>query len=408
LLSLPLALAALAGAQGPPATSVPVGTPPAVVAEGGQVVKAPAPNAPTVEECREFGEKLVAAIHAGDRATVDRLYRFAELAERSISDLQLSADFRQGFLEGLLSKGAPQFVAQIVETAQRGGRFTFLRVRTIDGRPRVLVRLVHPREGVNYQEFTLSRFPDGQIATENVYVMMTGEMLSESLRRVVLRAVSEQPGLLDLLTASEQSYIQHFAKIESIVSDLGEGHYQQALASFRELPPALQQEKSFQILGVRAAAGVSQPDYLQALEEFRRDHPGDASVDLLSIDYDVLKRQYDESLGCIERLNQAVGGDPYLGFLRGNVLRTAGRLADAKAELEKTVAQEPTLDAAYWCRINVALGERNHADTLAWLKRIVDACAMKIDFNQMRAAPDYAAFVASPQFAEFDDWYRRR
>jgi hypothetical protein len=91
LLSLPLALAALAGAQGPPATSVPVGTPPAVVAEGGQVVKAPAPNAPTVEECREFGEKLVAAIHAGDRATVDRLYRFAELAERSISDLQLSA-----------------------------------------------------------------------------------------------------------------------------------------------------------------------------------------------------------------------------------------------------------------------------------------------------------------------------
>jgi hypothetical protein len=54
------------------------------------------------------------------------------------------------------------------------------------------------------------------------------------------------------------------------------------------------------------------------------------------------------------------------------------------------------------------VGEQNHADTLAWLKRIVDACAMKIDFNQMRAAPDYAAFVTSPQFAEFDDWYRRR
>jgi hypothetical protein len=61
---------------------------------------------------------------------------------------------------------------------------------------------------------------------------------------------------------------------------------------------------------------------------------------------------------------------------------------------------------AYWARITVALKEKDHADTLAWLKKIVEKCAM--EFEDLMKLDDYAEFVKSPQYAEWLKWYRGR
>jgi tetratricopeptide (TPR) repeat protein len=359
----------------------------------------------TESDYHDFGTKLEAAINVGDQETAIRLYRVAELAERCISDLDFSEEFRRGYLAGVKKAGAGQMAMQIIDAVKKGGMFKVLRVRSVGGRPHVLIRLVVPDQGVNYQELTLTRHADGEIGVEDIFVLLTGEMLSQTMRRMVINIAAEsEPGLLGRLTAPEKLYAKHWSTIQTIITNVREGRLQPAFTLFRQLPIELQRDKVVELMGLSAARGVSDDEYLRLLEEFRLNHPGDATVDLVSIDYYLLKKQHDECLACIDRVEKAVGGDPYLAFIRGNTFFDRGSYTEAKQEFEKAIEQEPTLQDAYWSRITVALKEENHADTLDWLKRIVERCNVVMDEDAMRAAPEYTAFVNSREFSDFHHW----
>jgi hypothetical protein len=85
-----------------------------------------------------------------------------------------------------------------------------------------------------------------------------------------------------------------------------------------------------------------------------------------------------------------------------------GRAADARAAVEKAIAEEPTLNFAYGARLSIATRERNHADTLTWLKKGIALDALALDAADLMAHPDYTEFVKSPQFAEFQTWLAGR
>jgi tetratricopeptide (TPR) repeat protein len=127
---------------------------------------------------------------------------------------------------------------------------------------------------------------------------------------------------------------------------------------------------------------------------------------MVSVDFFLLKKQYDECLQCIDRVEQSVGGDPYLHSLRGNIFMEAGRFADAKAACEKAIQMEPTLDETYWSRITVALKEKNHADTAFWLRKIVTQCNATLEVDELRNIPDYAAFAKSEEYEPLRKWYQ--
>ena len=136
---------------------------------------------------------------------------------------------------------------------------------------------------------------------------------------------------------------------------------------------------------------------------YRKLFPADAAVDFLSIDYLILKKQYDDALRCIDKTDQAVGGDPYLHVMRANTLIGAKRYKEACAAAEKAIEQEPTLSAAYWSRIIVAVNEKNHVETLVWLKKLVEKTAEEV--ADLTKVNEYAEFVKSPQHAEWLKWY---
>ena len=53
---------------------------------------------------------------------------------------------------------------------------------------------------------------------------------------------------------------------------------------------------------------------------FSQAHPNDAMIDLISVDAYILRKAYDKALEAIDRVDKAIGRDPYLKVLRGNVL----------------------------------------------------------------------------------------
>jgi tetratricopeptide (TPR) repeat protein len=127
---------------------------------------------------------------------------------------------------------------------------------------------------------------------------------------------------------------------------------------------------------------------------------------MVSIDYLFLKNKFDDLIQCLDRIDQAVGGDPYLNVLRGNAHAAAGRFAAARTAHEAAIKAEPDLTEAYTARISLALMEKNHEDTLKWLKAVVEQRGIQI--KDLTKVPEYAEFVTSPQYPEFKQWYAER
>jgi tetratricopeptide (TPR) repeat protein len=147
----------------------------------------------------------------------------------------------------------------------------------------------------------------------------------------------------------------------------------------------------------------AEADYLAGLETFRQLYPNDPAIDFISIDYFLLKKRYDEVHKSIDRLDKAVGGDPYLNVLRGSTSMEAGQFEEASRAMEKAIKDEPDMSKAYWARIGLSLQEKKHDDTLKWLQAIVEKCQVAI--TNLNEVPEYAEFVKSPQHGEWQKWY---
>ena len=228
--------------------------------------------------------------------------------------------------------------------------------------------------GLNYHEFLLARSPDGQVVTEDMYVFLSGEMLTQTFRRFLLNflASPEQGGAVQL-RGPDQLYVKHAREIGKMATAIQKDRGKEALAIFRKLPADLQKDKVIQLIAIRAAQDGDEAEYLVELERFRKAHPEDVAIDFLSIDYHIIKKQYDEALKALGRADKAVGGDPYLQVIKGGLLIQAGRFQQARTTLEKAVKDEPKLIHGYWALVSLALEEKNHAETAVWLKKIEES-----------------------------------
>jgi tetratricopeptide (TPR) repeat protein len=362
----------------------------------------------TEDDCREFGEKLQKAIAIGDTAAAHRLFRINNLLERSISDLDLSASEKKGVLTGA-AKAGTEFPAQFIRIVKEGGNYSLLRVRIVEGRPRVLMRLITDEGALNYHEFTLVRYPDQEIATEDVYIYTSGEPLSQTFRRLLLGIMAENRGGFARLREEDKIYTKNAGVIGKMAMMVRNGQSKEALDTFRKLPAELQKNKVFQIVAIQAASGTGDDnDYLTEMERFRRDHPNDPAAEILSIDYYLLKKNYGETLKTIDRLDKSLGGDPYLDCMRASAMADAKKFKEARTFADKAIKDAPKIPQAYWTRTTVATMANDHDDTLKCLKVLVEKAEPTLEASNLQADERFAKFVTTAQFDEFKKWLASR
>ena len=361
----------------------------------------------TDEDYLEFGRDLEKAIASGDAAAANKLFRIIDLFQRSLADLDLSDADKQGLIRGATASKAT-LAGQIVDQFKKGGKYTVLRARTVDSKKQVIMRFISAEGALNYHTFTLVRYPDGQIGAEDVGILVTGEVLTQTFRRLILNFAAERKvGILDRLSKTEQLYTKHITTLKQMATDARQGRHQQALDAFRALPAELQKDKLFQLVAIQAAQGLDEHTYFEELERFRFNHPDDAAIDLLAIDFYLIKKEYDKSIESINRVDQHIGGDPYLNVLRAGTLTEAGRFQEALASAEKAVEDDPKLEAAYWAAITTSLKAKNYPAVLAWVKKGMFAANLAVDPAAIKENRDWAGFVASPQFEELKEWLAR-
>ena len=353
------------------------------------------------EEATAFAKQLETDVSEGRTQEMEAVIDWTFLIGTATSGLDVPDKFRSDFQRGVTSNS--QFSKQIGQAVATGGTYKFLRVHDVDGQKRAFFRLALPEGGgINFHDLVLRKTADNKVVIADIYVFLSGEMLSMTLRRAFIPAAAhESRNLLQKLSGKESDFVKHLPQLQQISQNLDSGKNQAALNVYYELPESLQKDKTLLLFRIRASQAVNNVEYIKALEAFRRQYPDDSCVDFLSIDAHVLNGDFDKALKCVERVNEAVEGDAALLQMKAQLYLESGDLQSARKSATEALKLEPDHVDSHWILVALALQQKDHAETARLLTKIERDFGLEID--NVNGVPEYADFVRSPEYREWLD-----
>lgn len=347
------------------------------------------PAGVTEAERLDLARRIETAFAAGDLETIERVFDKGALFTRATRDIGWEPDFLAGARSGFLRGG---WGKRIHAELGAEGSYRFLRLREEGALFRVLLAT-----GVNYHQLHLERSAAGELRVVDFYAYSTGELMSETVRRLLVNAVPrEKPGFLEKLFGRERSMARHLQKLTDLERCRAEERWEEGLAIYRRLPREVQLDKVFLMARLMLALHVESDEYLQAIEDFERAFPGDPALDLVSIDGHFLRKRHDQALATIDRLDRKLGGDPYLDDLRASLHLDRGALAPAKELARRALTREPGLLPAHWTLVTIALKEKDHRET-ARLLTVIEK-DFEVELADLESVEEYRDFVKSPEY----------
>ena len=239
----------------------------------------------------------------------------------------------------------------------------------------------------------------------DVYIHDRGELLSETVRRDILPFIEwNDRGVLGKIVIGKNDYVANTDKLIEMRRMVAEGRPREALEAYASLPAAMQGDKNLLLTRYEQARRLGGSAYQRALSELNSRLARDPCLDLVLLPHRINERQFNEVNRTLSRINDAVGGDPYLKVIRGNVARLHNDdVLGAKLLYREVVKDEPGMPYAYNALNQIALQERNHKET-ARLLGILEG-KLGVSVGDLSAVEVYKDFVRS---GEYREWKRNR
>lgn len=347
-------------------------------------------------DAEEFGQSLEAALLEGDRSYFSGLIDMNRIANTAMENTGLSKSKKDsakaGMMDALKSMGFFEQVHQVVEI---GGSYEMLRARSQGDRTTVVMRLSFPDGGVNYHELYLINSGQG-IRIEDIYVFLSGELITETMERVILQMLSRDKSFIERLQGKQSDMAKHMADVGQMTALMQAGEFERVNAIYQSLPKSIQNEKSMLLIQLSASQYTDEKLYLETIERFERHYPNDPSLNLVSIDGYAMREEYDKALACIDRLEKSLGGDEYLNDLRGNLMTLQGNFKEAEAIFLKQVEDDPNNPNGHWNMLTLKVTAKEFFSALKWMRILRDQ--HQVDFSQIESTDYYADFVKSPAY----------
>lgn len=335
------------------------------------------------------------AVAHSDTAAFTSLIDEEKLVDRMLAGLDLKPQFRKSFIQGMRDGGGLSHLAsEIIRSADSGGEYTFVRMVQKNGEVRPLFRFeLADGGGINYHEFVVSVDSAGRPRVVDIYVYLTGDMLSQSIRRIVLPAVaSENSGILAKLSGAETAFLNNLETIEQINGLIAAGKHKEAMPLFARLPETLQRDKTILMTRLVCAQNISDMEYSDAIRDLERWFPNDPAQDFRSIDLLAIQGQHDNLIRTVDRLIATIQ-DPCLNLLKIESMLALNRIDEARAAVAEARRMAPDRIDVFWIEVSVLLKAEDHQGTAALLDEIQERFGMT--FNDLNTIPEYATFAAS-------------
>ena len=209
---------------------------------------------------------------------------------------------------------------KIIRSIMDNGTYEFVNHYEKDNIHHLIFRLFSS-EGLNYHDFELIK-KGGKVLIADIYVYVTGETLSKTIGDLMLTLKPE----------NQQKEFESIKKIRELVFN---NEHQKAKNIYNKLSPELKSQKTVQIMNVIICAQLDESSYIEAIENYKTNFPGEANLYLILVDRYLLKKDYEKSLECVNKVDSLLGKDPFLDYYRALISNTMERPDESRKYLEQ-------------------------------------------------------------------------
>lgn len=351
----------------------------------------------SLDEANEVAKAIEAAIAHHAQTELNGLIDLDQFADRILHSLPVSEEFRSSYRKQIAEDGGLANVLQeIMDSVKAGGDYSLVQIMDRDGVHHPMFRLLLPDgRGFNHHEIILNHDKNGKSKIVDIFVYLTGEDVSDSLRAVDLATLLEQvPELKESLKGAEASIASNMTSLQQIQSLAAKNKGDEALKLYETLPEDLRTNKRMLLTKLGVAQRVSDEAYFQVLEEFQKHHSTEPAFLFRMLDMLAVQQRSEDVLQTADLL-QKLTGDDYLNLMKVNSLLALGRLDDARTAVAAAKKVSDNRIDVYWVEMSVLLKAKDHAAVAKQLDDIATKFGMK--FNDLSSIPDYADFVVSDE-----------
>ncbi len=346
----------------------------------------------------QFGESLAQALQAGepDRFTdaIDR----DTLIDRALAGMQGNEGFAAGLRKGL-ERGLSQVGTIMVGTLGPAARVSYVRVRTVEGVPRVLVRIDLGERGLNYLDFFVHRRSDDSWAVYDWIDFVQGQAYTESLRMVMALMVRDNPGMMSRLLGLPEVD----RKLTEQIAEMGrlgqQGDWTGWLRTYRTLPDDIRRSRVLLTTRIAAAGATGDDDeYMKAMADLHAHHGDDPTLSLALVDYHLLEGDHPRAYEAVDRLDEYTGGDAALTNLRSGIALHQGDNAASIRFALQAISDDPEYENPYWNLVVAGARAGNYRAAMQGVRALETRFGYEFSEEEMMASGEFSGLLASEEW----------
>jgi len=366
------------------------------------------PQKMTPTELQAFGRNIQEIVSSQNPDNFRALFDWKTFVNRVLSEYEQNPAVKQAIqsihhqLETSYTGSNEGIDTEILTEIVNGGDYRFLAMRKEQNQYKVIFRFLTPDGSLNYHALIIEKQKSGELKIIDIDSFATGELISQSLKRLYLPEIYKAHlSVKDKLSQQEVSRIVDQKKRYDFLTTSDEKS--DSFQAYQTLPKQYKGDKPvILLLAHDTIAKENQKKYLQVINVFRKNHPGDPTAELLSVEYFNLTGEYTAALESLDRLNDSLKTvDPYLYSLRAEILIETGDINLAGKYASKAAEIEPDLLHPYLNLINISVIQSKFDETVKYLDTLKTKFGFTFEDLDLSALENYSKLTNSPEFKKW-------
>lgn len=358
------------------------------------------------DEVLQFAQSMEAAVAKKDFDYIDKQINYPKLA-REIMDgmtLRKSTSLNKGFITGLRqAKLGDSFTSEFDQESS----FSFLKQYKEGGIQHIVFR-VSTSAGLNYIDFYLTADEFGNISIYDMFLYTTGEKVSETMRVIVSVIMRQDPSMMSGIDIDRKklSQLEKLLSIKEVYENGDpETAYQQIQTYLRQTGDSSKIALLYKLFISGDLDDETMVEYKKSIDDYTRKFPEAKNVGLMLMDGYLISEEYDLALENVNLLDEGLGGDPYLDFIRGNIYLMKNDAERALGLYEKSF-EYARKESGFYVNRTFAYAYKGEYD-----KAVEDLTTLSEEFDFAKLTLELAMeedegmedFINSPEYAAWID-----
>ncbi|OWY22548.1 hypothetical protein C7N43_18650 [Sphingobacteriales bacterium UPWRP_1] len=308
-----------------------------------------------------FAKQLEASINNGLPDFFNDHFDVSLVTARLFRDIKAPRKFEQTFSGSI--KESIDAGAQVIASLEGTGVYHLAGITGLPYKPSAIFRVTNNGTLNYHQVFFSSATALDLVRIEDFCIFKGGLSFSETLKMVLLSALSQQPDAnttVQTLNSTDLALLQHRQTIDKISIAIHEKAFGKAMRLLKSLPPEAQQHKMVLLQQLSIGYYLKNELLTSALSVFEQTYPQNPVPRFALLDLALEAKDNDRIITYADDLAQVLPDATYLQIVKATAYENMGKAEAAEKLLTGVLKQEPENREAYRILAALYLDEQNY------------------------------------------------